>query len=431
MEPVIPFPHAGGSASPFEASEPRLQADAILPDGFAVPAGAGALVPAPRAIFLTGATGFLGAHLLDDLLRETDAEIFCLTRAASPGKGLARIERARHQYELPGELPPGRVHAVCGELEQPHFGLGDADYLRLTQTLDLVVHGAATMNFYQGYEKLRAANVLGTLEVLRFAVRGRVKPLHYISSSGVFDSMSYWGRMVTEADRPLHCDRSVTGYTQTKWVAERLVLAARDRGLPVCVHRPPFIMGHGETGVVALDNLVVKLMAGSLQGGIWPDDPAIMDLAPVDFVSRSVVRLLREPTAYGRVLHLVPADSPSLGGIGRRLAAGAGYRLDFRSYAHWKQELRHFARRDGNALRPLAPFFLKSSRRLGRPVPEAFLQPPRPSFDGAATRAYLRGLGLPVPAMDDALFGRYAAYFVRAGWAPPAPARDRAASGHA
>jgi thioester reductase-like protein len=411
---------------PADATEERMRADAQWHEPFAVPTAADFAAGEPAAILLTGATGFLGTFVLDELLRQTQAEIFCLVRASSPAKGLARIERARRHYELPGELPPGRVHAVCGDLLHPQFGLNEADYVRLARTLDAVIHGAAAMNFYQGYETLKPANVDGTREILRFATRGRPKRLHHISSAGVFDSRSYSGRLVRESDDPLLCEGSVTGYTQTKWVAERLMLAARERGLPVSIHRPPFITGHAENGVVDLDNLIVKMMAGCLQSGLWPDEPEPVDLAPVDYVSRAIVRVVREPSLAGRTWHYDGARRLRWADIGLAMRA-SGYALELMPYAEWKRELRQFSRAPQNALRPLVPLFLKTSRRLGRSVTDFYVQPPRPQFSGAATRALLAQRGVAIPDLGDRMFGCYCDYIIRAGWAPPVALRARLA----
>ncbi|HVS51201.1 MAG TPA: thioester reductase domain-containing protein [Opitutaceae bacterium] len=408
------------SSASLNETEIAMRADARLQEPFAVPADGELTGGEPKAILLTGATGFLGTFLLAELLRETAAEIFCLVRAASPAKGLARIERARRHYEQPGELPPGRVHAVCGDLLHPCFGLAEPDYVRLARTLDTVIHGAAAMNFYQAYETLRPANVGGTREILRFATHGRAKVLHYVSSAGVFDSPAYSGQLVRESDEPEHCAGSVTGYTQTKWVAERLVLAARERGLPATIHRPPFITGHSETGVVDGDNLIVKMMAGCIQSGVWLDEPEPVDFVPVDYVSRAVVRLLCTPGIEGRTWHYDGTRRLRWADIGLAMRAN-GYAMELIPYPRWKQELRQFARAPANALRPLVPLFLKVNRRLGRSVTDFYLEPPRPHFNGAATRAFLAQRGIAIPDLGDRMFGGYCDYMVRAGWAPPTP----------
>ena len=160
---------------------------------------------------------------------------------------------------------------------------------------------------------------------------------------------------------------------------------------------------------------------------IWPDECSPLDIIPVDYVSRAVARLVREPASAERTLHYAGARGLRLADIGRALQA-AGYDLELRPFAEWKQELRRFSRQPQNALRPLAPLFLKANARLAKPVPDAFLQPPRPRFDSAATRAFLGGLGVPAPAMDDQLFARYCDYFVRVGWAPPAIETQRGAA---
>ncbi|HMD62268.1 MAG TPA: thioester reductase domain-containing protein [Opitutaceae bacterium] len=395
-----------------------MHSDKVLDPSFVVVDGSERPIAGPSAILLTGATGFLGSFILNDLLDRTDAEIFCLTRDPSAAAGRARVAQNLRDCELRDGLPQGRLHVFHGDVLKPCLGLAEADYRSLAREIDGVVHSAAVINFYHPYERLRAANVGGTREILAFANQGRAKILHYISSSGVFDSRPYWGSVVRESDRPLQCDKGVTGYTQSKWVAECLVAAARDRGLPVCIHRPPFITGHSQSGVVGLDNLIVRMMVGCIQGGFWPDVWSPVDLVPVDYVSRAVATLVGDPMSLGRTFHYGAPGGLRWADIGRALLA-AGFGVEMTPYGRWKQELRRFTRVGQNALRPLAPLFLKPNPRLAKPVPDVFIQPPRPFFDSTVTREYLSSLGIDTPVLDQGLFARYCDFFMRKGWVAP------------
>src|SRR5690606_27734995 len=119
----------------------------------------------PRHIFLTGATGFLGGRLLQELLTHTDAAITCLLRDPS------RLA-----------VKDSRITTICGDIEQPHFGLSENDWQELAVRIDTVYHCAARVNVVQPYEVLRPANVNGTREVLRLALTGRRKKLHLAST---------------------------------------------------------------------------------------------------------------------------------------------------------------------------------------------------------------------------------------------------------
>lgn len=369
-------------------------------------------------VLLTGATGFLGAHLLRDLLIHTRANVVCLVRAASPAAALARVEAnvALYNIALTTEQR-GRIEAFPGDLGNARFGLADADYETLAARVDTVFHSAAAVNFYQSYDQLRTVNVEGVREILRFTLHLRTKALHYVSSTGVFDSAAFQGLVVRETDVPAHCHGSVMGYTQTKWVAEQLVLQARARGLPASVYRAPFIMGDSISGVVDAENLVVKMLIGCVQGGAWPDQHTNLEMVAVNDLSRAIVHLAQAPANRSRTFHLTSPVRLRWADIGIA-ARSYGYPVELVPYEDWKLRLAVFARRKGNALRPLIRFFIKVTSRVGAPVPEIFARVPRPIFDSTLTQAALTEAGLVPAAMNLARFATYLDFFVQQGWLP-------------
>lgn len=395
-----------------------MAADRQLDPVLTPPAGMPVPLDAAKVVLLTGATGFVGAHLLQELLRQTRARILCVARAQNPDEARSRLQDNLARLEV--ALAPddwARIESVPGDLTKPRLGWDAAAYSLWTEEVDVVFHGAAVMNFYQSYAQLSPTNVAGLHEILGFAMHGRAKALHFVSSSGVFDSDASWGQVVRESDVPAHCAGSVTGYTQTKWVCEQLVLQARRRGLPVTMYRPPFIMGHSQSGVVADDNLVVKMVLGSIQGGWWPIGDSEIEMVPVDALCRAIVHLARQPAAANRTFHLKSPEPMRWSDIGAALRA-AGYPVGFIPYLEWKRRLPDFGRRPGNAMRPLVRFYTKAPPRFSRPVPEIFIRPGRPVFDSTETQAWLAPAGLVPPRMTAALFALYLRYFVRRGWLP-------------
>lgn len=370
----------------------------------------------PGVILLTGATGFLGSYLLRDLLAHTTATVVCLVRAESAESARTRVEENLHRYGLaPSAAQWSRVETLAGDLTKERLGLTEAAYAGLATRVDTVIHGAATVNFYQPYRQLRATNVGGIREILRFAVAARTKALHYVSSTGVFDSEAYRGLVVTEADVPAHCHGSVMGYTQTKWVAEQLVLQARVRGIPASVYRPPFIMADSRSGVVDAENLIVKMLIGSIQGGYWPGQHTDVEMVPVDALSRAIVHFACDPVHHSRTFHLTSPRRMQWADIGEA-ARSYGYPLTLVSYGEWTQRLAEFGRRKHNALRPLLRFYTKVTSPAGAPVPEIFARVPRPVFDSAATQEALAAAGLVPTPMTDASIATMLGFFVRQGW---------------
>jgi thioester reductase-like protein len=94
------------------------------------------------------------------------------------------------------------------------------------------------------------------------------------------------------------------GYPQTKWVAEKLVKIAGDRGLPISIYRPGRISWHSKTGVCNPEDHTSRMIKGCIQLGIAPDLDALINLAPVDYVSQAIVHLSKQPSS-GRTFHIV------------------------------------------------------------------------------------------------------------------------------
>lgn len=254
---------------------------------------------------LTGASGFLGAYLLAGQLQRWDhLQVRCLVRASDPGQGLTRIRANLDHYGLWQESWSNRLVAVPGDLAQPRFGLSEPGFAELARGLGGILHNGAQLSQMAPYSQLEAANVGGTQTVLNLAVHpaaGGALPVQLISSVAVFEAAAYRNRVVLESDDVSQWRGIHVGYSQTKWVSERRLLAA---GLPVTVYRPPLIGGHSQTGAWHQDDLLHRLLRGCLALGMAPDLPWELDLVPVDYVADAVSALAWTPEAVGRNLHL-------------------------------------------------------------------------------------------------------------------------------
>ncbi|CAM5363214.1 hypothetical protein SGRI78S_01882 [Streptomyces griseus subsp. griseus] len=233
----------------------------------------------PRRILLTGATGFLGRHLLDQLLARTDARIHCLVRRGS-------IDR----------LPvTDRVIPVPGDLAAPGLGLSTEDHDTLT-TVDAIYHNAAVPHFAASYDALKSAHVDATAAILRLAGDSGA-PLHLTSTLGVFLGDAHDGRVVTEADVPTDPSGLTSGYDLSKWVADAMSVAARGHGLPVSVHRIAAIVGDTVTGATDPRSAFSRWLTGCVAAGAVPDTAEVLDMVPVDTVAAAIVALSQAPEA--------------------------------------------------------------------------------------------------------------------------------------
>ncbi|MFJ9736743.1 thioester reductase domain-containing protein [Streptomyces sp. NPDC101166] len=326
--PTPPAPRSGHAARPEDLDQ--ILADLALADRLPF-VGSPEPLP-PRRILLTGATGFLGGHLLLDLLRHSDAHVYCLVRGADEEAATARLAEQLRGYLLPWNAEVRRrVTVLPGDIRRPRLGLSEELWHTLSHELDGVVGVAAAVDFLRGYQSLRTSNVLGALTLAELAAAGRPKPLHHISSIAVFNEVGITS--MGEDDPLAHVDNLVAGYDQSKWAAEVALRRARDHGLVVSALRPGGIGGHTRTGA----HNPLDLSSGLISAfGRFRTVPAFRNLnvAPVDWVSRVAAAVVCEPDAWGFDYNLTGVPN-TLDDVVRDMAFG-GMHVRVHDWDEWR-----------------------------------------------------------------------------------------------
>ncbi|XP_070554169.1 uncharacterized protein [Ptychodera flava] len=269
------------------------------------------------SVLLTGATGFLGAFLLRDLLTDSEVYVYCLVREPPDTSCKERLRSVLQDYGILPKNGDGtdeqqqilskfeeRVAPIKGDVSLINMGMNVEDYTHLTYEVDFVIHSAAYVNLVYPYSALHGINVLGTQNVLLFASTNKIKPLHYISTNGVVPSGLK--NVSEDTDTVEFADKLTDGYNQTKWVAEKLVLNARERGLPIAIYRPGNLSGDsGHAAWNPMDSNLL-LIRGCVQTMSAPDVGWEIEMTPVDFVSGVIVKLTQNiMLAMGKVFHMV------------------------------------------------------------------------------------------------------------------------------
>jgi thioester reductase-like protein len=391
--PAAPAPTepALDAASDAEEDLRAIQADVNLAD--ALPwVGRPAHQP-PRRILLTGATGFLGSHLLFDLLRHSDSHVVALVRGATDRASQDRLAEALQSFGLPwsAELQR-RVTVVAGDIQRPFLGWAPQRWQSLSGEIDSVVNVAAAVDFLRGYRSLRQSNVTGPLTLAQFAMTGRPKPLHHISSIAVFNEVGI--DSMGEDDPVAHVDRLFAGYDKSKWAAEAALRRAREHGLTVTFLRPGGIGGHTETGAYNPKDLSSAFIAAWLALRSMPEF-RYLNVAPVDWVSRIAAQIVLEPTAWGYNYNLVGKPS-SQREVYRDMAFG-GMNVCIRPLLEWRREfLAHLHKSPAAHLESLAKVLQSPSAFK---LVEATLT--GPAATGQRTEAFIRRWNLPPPARFD------------------------------
>ena len=367
-------------------------------------------------VFLTGATGFLGAFLLEGLLSSTNARIHCLVRNQGDDDGMESIGTNLRRYGLWLPEWEERVVPVAGDLGEPSFGMADRGFDALAEEVDLLIHAAAVVNLVYPYSALKAANVGGTREVLRLACRHGTKPVHHVSTNGIFPPGM--GLCEEETDLDDLAEAREDGYGQSKWVAEKLVREAAGRGLPVCVYRPGNVSGHSESGASNPRDLIGAVIVESTRLGCAPEvEGWRMEMTPVDFVAAAILHLASEKAAQGGTYHLANPDPPPADEVFDRLEE-QGYPLERLPYDEWLQKIDAVPAVEGSP-----------GEVLQGASPSADELWEENTYEDHNARRALGDSGPTRPTIDGDLIETYARYFARQGWTEAPGNRHQASAG--
>ncbi|MFO0579330.1 MAG: amino acid adenylation domain-containing protein [Polyangia bacterium] len=417
VESVLSSPYRSAAAESV-----NLMAESVL-DADIQPLGSEPAERRPRRILLTGATGFLGSYVLQELLRhDPGLQLQCLVRGPSLDSAVQRL----HSIFVRNGLQTSQlanVQVLVGDIELADLGLGEAEYARLAESVDSIFHCAADINYIKPYSKMKGPNVDGTRNVLRLACARRTKPLHYASSVGVFGACgSLLG--IDRVDESYDIDRSIgvlsfeNGYTKSKWVAERLVQSARQRGLPVSIYRPGFIEGSSETGTANTADSLCRILIGCIQLGCYPTFNQKYWLpVPVDFVAKAMAHI----GLSGRLgtYHLIPDHEHEAGHTEMfQIIGELGYPLQPLPPHQWFERLATCS--PDNALYPIMSYLLEKVHEGRHTIMEAHYRTPVTTC--GATREALQDTGIQIPEFGRTLLRKYLEYFVSRGLLPP-PAR--------
>lgn len=369
---------------------------------------------APRTILLTGGTGFVGAFLVRLLLDRTEARLVCLARADDDAQALERVLSNLEKYELARSGDAARLRVVAGDLTRARMGLSEKLWDALADEVDVVYHIAAVVNLAWKYALLKPSNVDGARNILRFAGARRRKPLHYLSSYAIFDSIYNIDRTFSEADEPLRCEGLSNGYCESKWVAETMVRQARARGLPATVYRVGWVVGHSRTGVWNKSDFIPRLIRSCAEVGL-ACHLGSMTMTPVDFLTEALFALSTRAEHVGGTYHLSNGERYSSDQL-FDWASEFGYAIRRVPYAEWEAAMKSSAHEVA-----IAPMLLFLEQVAGTEVRLSDWFAGEPRVDAARTLGILESYGVHVPRLGPDLMRIYLQHFIASGYlAPPA-----------
>lgn len=298
-------------------------------------------------LFLTGATGILGAYLVKDLLETSDSDLYCLVRAADEAHGRERLKALLRTYDPQGKLDEefaARVHPVLGDIVHENLGLSQKAYDELAAKTDTTVHVAALTNLFTNYRRIAPINLGGTRHIIEFALRTPHKYLCHVSTHTVMGDKTFDRSVVyRESDLDIGQGFDHMTYQHTKFEAEKLVRAASERGLKWNIVRPGQIFGDSKTGLYPhgmanITGLFYDIFKTITETGCALTSRTHFDVVPVDYVSRGTIELGLRRNAYFQTYHLTNPDTKRYTEV-VQVVKSLGYPIDIVSQGEYRRRL--------------------------------------------------------------------------------------------
>nr|MBA3774401.1 thioester reductase domain-containing protein [Ramlibacter sp.] len=291
----------------------------------------------PQAVFLTGATGFVGAFLLHELLK-SNVPVHCLVRARDEEHGSARLTETLDDYGLWDADYAHLLKPVVGDLTQHMFGMAEDAFNQLADEVDAICHSGALVDWMLPLETYLGPNVVGTHEALRLASRGRGKVIHFVSTAATLPK--YLGYEVSK-------DVLEYGYLTSKFMAEQMVAAARYRGAQASIYRLPFVGASSSSGGFRLDqgDFLHNLISGCIGLGSFPSlDTQLGGVLPVDYLARTITQAMTQDFArIGRNYDFVNPKAPTFNDF-VELVRAAGADVETVPFTEWKARALQYAK---------------------------------------------------------------------------------------
>lgn len=282
--------------------------DGTLESQLVLPSPLPPLTSSIRQVLLTGATGFLGAYLVQEILQKwPTVRLHCHVRAKNAASGMARLQENLASYGLWQESWRTRIEVLLADLAEPQLGLSSAAHGQLAADIDLIIHNASHLNHVLPYPALRRDNVEPTRHLLQLAMQTKLKGFMYVSTAGVLHGDGK-GRVVDENyEIEREPQLQVEGYNASKWVAELMVRRAVQAGLPARIARLGRVVIDSQSGQGRVDDFVGLLVRTCLRIGMYPEFPLVEQIVSVDYLAKAVTALAGEYQTSG-VFHLIGED---------------------------------------------------------------------------------------------------------------------------
>lgn len=330
------------------------ESDSDLPLDLLSPIVQSSLNLPKNGVFVTGATGFLGIHILHNILQQSDSfHVFCLVRGSSEHDATLRLQNQAENALL--ELCWDRISVIVGDLALPLFGLTTVEFGSVASKIDFIIHNGALVHWLKDYHSMRMSNVVGTHTCAQLAHMAAVKSFVYVSSSsaivpGETESSGKPGTSLL----PLPPVANMSGYGASKRVSEVFLcrFALQHPSMALCILRPATIISSPHHPSYNMHDAFARYIHSCFLLKLAPiDDSVVLHFVTVDLVSKVAAESLIDRSG-GRptLLNILCGSGLSLSRVSQCIRSVCS-EVECVSLQNWLQTLK------SNCPPPLQPLY--------------------------------------------------------------------------
>lgn len=265
-----------------------------------------------KGYFLTGVTGYLGIHILNELLISTDCDIYCAIREKQNVDVVERLHNTWNYYFQGKAMDENRVHIVKCDLVKENFGLPDNELSALSQRVSAVINCAANVKYYGDYHKHELINVTAVKNLVDFCLKFDIH-FNQISTTGVSGnylvSHAMPNRGFTENDFYIGQNYNENVYIRSKFEAEKFIYESKEKGLNYTILRVGNLtarMSDGKFQQNKDENAFYNILKFMVLNKVIPASMTSQELefTPVDLCAKVVVLLAKLKENNHKVFHV-------------------------------------------------------------------------------------------------------------------------------
>ena len=265
-----------------------------------------------KTILLTGATGYLGSHILHHLITTTDKFVYCLVRGKNKKVAETRVNDILEYYfgENFIKLMKGRVTIFNGDISSEKMGLDDEIYCTLTENVKSIIHTAALVIHYGEYQVFYNANVLPVKYLTEFALEGIKKDIHYVSTRSVCEMIDLGEgefKIIDEYDDFTNITIQDNVYVKTKLEGELAIVEARSKGINTTIYRVGNLVFNSQNGRHQKnidDNAFYQTINSYLNIGYVSDTIDDAEMSFIDKTAEAICKIFDKEHLQNEAYHL-------------------------------------------------------------------------------------------------------------------------------